>query len=85
MGTKRGNGAMMRRVVPLLVLGYFVAYVDRVNLGVAALTMNKDLGFSQTVFGLGAGVSSPATSSSRSLRTCCCTASAPAAGSPGSC
>ncbi len=47
---------VMRRLVPLLVLGYFVAYIDRVNLGVAALTMNKALGFSQTVFGLGAGI-----------------------------
>ena len=47
---------VMRRLVPLLVVGYFVAYIDRVNLGVAALTMNKALGFSQTVFGLGAGI-----------------------------
>ncbi|MFO1129057.1 MAG: MFS transporter [Rhodospirillales bacterium] len=35
---------------------YFVAYIDRVNIGFAALTMNKDLGFSSSVFGFGAGI-----------------------------
>lgn len=44
------------RLVPLLMLGYFCAYLDRVNLGFAALTMNKALGFSEAVFGFGAGV-----------------------------
>ncbi|MDQ0126817.1 ACS family tartrate transporter-like MFS transporter [Pseudomonas lini] len=43
-----------RRLVPLLMILYFVAYVDRINLGFAGLTMNKDLGFSPQVFGLGA-------------------------------
>jgi ACS family tartrate transporter-like MFS transporter len=45
-----------RRLVPFLILCYFVAYLDRVNVGFAALTMNKDLGFSATVFGWGAGI-----------------------------
>ena len=45
-----------RRIVPFLMLCYFVAYVDRVNVGFAALTMNHDLGLSPTVFGVGAGI-----------------------------
>jgi D-galactonate transporter len=44
------------RLVPFLIVCYFVAYLDRVNVGFAALTMNKDLGLSQTAFGFGAGV-----------------------------
>src|SRR6201993_45382 len=48
--------AVFRRLVPLLMLCYFVAYVDRVNVGFAALTMNRDLGFGPTVFGTGAGI-----------------------------
>jgi MFS family permease len=42
--------------MPLLMLGYFCAYLDRVNVGFAALTMNKTLGFSNAVFGFGAGL-----------------------------
>lgn len=45
-----------RRIVPFLVVCYFVAYLDRVNVGFAALAMNHDLGLSQTAFGLGAGI-----------------------------
>jgi MFS transporter, ACS family, tartrate transporter len=45
-----------RRLVPLLMLGYFCAYLDRVNVGFAGLTMNKALGFSAAVFGFGSGV-----------------------------
>jgi ACS family tartrate transporter-like MFS transporter len=44
------------RIVPFIMLLYFVAYLDRVNIGFAALTMNKDLGFSPAVFGFGAGI-----------------------------
>jgi len=44
------------RLIPLLMLGYFCAYLDRVNVGFAGLTMNKALGFSGAVFGFGAGV-----------------------------
>jgi MFS transporter, ACS family, tartrate transporter len=44
------------RFIPLLVLCYFVAYLDRVNVGFAKLTMDADLGFSDTAFGFGAGV-----------------------------
>jgi ACS family tartrate transporter-like MFS transporter len=44
------------RLVPFLVLCYFVAYLDRVNVGFAALTMNEDLGLSSAAFGFGAGI-----------------------------
>jgi ACS family tartrate transporter-like MFS transporter len=49
-------GKVAFRIVPFIMLLYFVAYVDRVNIGFAALTMNQDLGFSPGVFGLGAGI-----------------------------
>jgi len=45
-----------KRLVPFLIVCYFVAYLDRVNVSFAALTMNKDLGLSQTAFGFGAGI-----------------------------
>jgi MFS transporter, ACS family, tartrate transporter len=44
------------RLLPLAILGYVVAYVDRSNISFAALTMNKDLGFTAYVYGLGAGI-----------------------------
>ncbi|MGV7033523.1 MFS transporter [Methylobacterium symbioticum] len=44
------------RLVPFLILCYFIAYVDRVNAGFAALTMNKDIGLSQAMFGIGGGL-----------------------------
>jgi len=45
-----------RRLIPFLFLLYIVAWLDRVNVGFAALQMNSDLGFSSTAFGLGSGV-----------------------------
>jgi MFS transporter, ACS family, tartrate transporter len=44
------------RLLPLIGLGYGIAYMDRVNVSFAALQMNKQLHFSATVFGLGAGL-----------------------------
>ena len=44
------------RLMPLLMLGYFCAYLDRSNVGMAATTMVKYLGFTNTVFGFGAGL-----------------------------
>ena len=44
------------RLVPFLILCYFVAYLDRVNVSFAALTMNQDIGLSQSAFGFGAGI-----------------------------
>ena len=52
----RTIGKVSKRLVPFLILCYFVAYLDRVNVGFAALTMNKDLGLSASAFGFGAGV-----------------------------
>jgi len=44
------------RLIPFLYLCYVAAYLDRVNVGFAKLTMASDLRFSDTVYGLGAGV-----------------------------
>lgn len=47
---------VLMRFLPLLLICYIVSHLDRVNVGYAALTMNKDLGFSNAAFGLGAGL-----------------------------
>lgn len=44
------------RVLPLLLLGYIIAYLDRVNVGFAKLAMLGDLGMSDATYGLGAGI-----------------------------
>ena len=44
------------RLIPFLLLCYVVAYLDRVNVGFAKLQMLQDLQFSDTVYGLGAGI-----------------------------
>ncbi len=64
MGSGEGLGApsstVLRkaawRLIPLLGVLYFFAFLDRVNVGFAALTMNVDLGLSSAVFGFGAGI-----------------------------
>ncbi|MCC7177433.1 MAG: MFS transporter [Acidobacteria bacterium] len=45
-----------RRLVPFLFLCYIFAYLDRINVGFAALQMNTALGFSAAVYGFGAGI-----------------------------
>lgn len=45
-----------RRLIPFLLLLYVIAWLDRVNVGFAALQMNRELGFSAAVYGFGAGV-----------------------------
>ncbi|MDN7933323.1 MFS transporter [Burkholderia metallica] len=45
-----------RRLIPFLMLCYLGAYLDRVNVGFAKLQMLNDLRFSETVYGLGAGI-----------------------------
>src|SRR5687768_8642363 len=45
-----------RRVLPFFFLLYIVAYIDRANVAFAKLPMVADLGFSEAVFGFGAGV-----------------------------
>ena len=45
-----------RRLLPFLFLLYVIAYLDRVNIGFAALEMNRDLGFSAAMYGFGSGI-----------------------------
>jgi ACS family tartrate transporter-like MFS transporter len=45
-----------RRLIPFMFLLYIAAYLDRVNIGFAALQMNRDLGLSDAVYGFGAGI-----------------------------
>jgi ACS family tartrate transporter-like MFS transporter len=45
-----------RRLIPFLLLLYILNFLDRVNVGFAALEMNRDLGFGPEVYGLGAGI-----------------------------
>ncbi|WP_085770272.1 MFS transporter [Methylocystis bryophila] len=47
---------VQRRLLPFLAVCFFANYLDRVNIGFAALEMNKDLGLSATIFGLGSGI-----------------------------
>ena len=44
------------RLIPFMVLLYVINYLDRVNVGFAALTMNSDLGLTPTIFGFGASL-----------------------------
>jgi MFS transporter, ACS family, tartrate transporter len=44
------------RIIPFVFCLYFIAFLDRVNLSYAALTMNKELGFNSTAFGFVAGI-----------------------------
>jgi ACS family tartrate transporter-like MFS transporter len=58
-GTSFGASALSKaswRILPLIGLGYGVAYIDRANISFAALQMNLDLHFSATVYGLGSGL-----------------------------
>jgi ACS family tartrate transporter-like MFS transporter len=45
-----------RRLIPFLFVLYLVAYLDRINVGFASLQMNRELGLTESVFGLGAGL-----------------------------
>ena len=42
------------RLLPFLFILYFICYLDRINVGFAALTMNTDLGFNASIYALGA-------------------------------
>src|SRR5690242_5174921 len=44
------------RLMPLIIVAYIINYLDRSNVGFAALTMNRELGFSPSVYGFGAGI-----------------------------
>nr|WP_120294831.1 MFS transporter [Paraburkholderia sp. BL23I1N1] len=47
---------ILRRLLPLMMVMFFVNTLDRVNVAFAALQMNMDLGFSPLVYGWGAGI-----------------------------
>ena len=49
-------GIITLKIVPVLMLAYFIAFIDRVNIGFAAAEMNADLGLSTAIYGLGAGI-----------------------------
>jgi MFS family permease len=53
---RRTMARVALRLLPMLIVCYFIAFLDRVNVGFAALTMNKALGFSSAVYGFGAGI-----------------------------
>jgi len=44
------------RLLPFLLLLYIISWLDRVNVGFAKLQLNADLGFSETIYGIGAGI-----------------------------
>ncbi len=55
MGEQDVFAKAARRLIPFMILLYVVNYIDRVNVGFAALTMNRDLAFTPAVYGFGAG------------------------------
>jgi len=52
----RTRRKIFRRIIPFLFVLYIIAYLDRANVAFAKLPMSADLGFSEAVFGLGAGI-----------------------------
>ena len=52
----RTYAKVVKRLIPFLMLCYLGAYLDRVNVGFAKLQMLNDLQFSETIYGLGAGI-----------------------------
>ena len=46
-----------KRIIPFLIILFVMAFLDRTNIGFAALHMNDAIGITQTIFGLGAGIS----------------------------
>ncbi|GGD83907.1 MFS transporter [Caballeronia grimmiae] len=54
--SERTLAKAFRRILPFIFICYVISYLDRTNVGFAALTMNKDLGLTAEQFGLGAGL-----------------------------
>ncbi len=52
----RARRRIFRRLIPFLFILYIIAYLDRANVAFAKIPMSADLGFSEAVFGLGAGI-----------------------------
>jgi len=82
---KRTMDKVSRRLVPFLMLCYFIAYVDRVNISFAGGPMSKDLHLSQAAFGGAAGIFFIAYSSLKCRAIWRSIASARAFGSRASC
>ncbi len=78
-------GKVTRRLFPFMIILTMVNFIDRVNIGFAALTMNKDLGIDPAVFGLAAGIFFSAMSFSRCRATFSCIGSGQTFGSRASC
>src|SRR3981189_888779 len=55
-GTDRLYTKIAWRIIPILILIFFFANLDRANVGFAALQMRQELGFSNAAYGLGAGI-----------------------------
>jgi ACS family tartrate transporter-like MFS transporter len=53
---RRASRKAAWRLIPFLILCFIIAFLDRVNVGFAALTMNKELGLTAEMFGFGAGI-----------------------------
>ncbi|SKD04533.1 MFS transporter, ACS family, tartrate transporter [Burkholderia sp. CF099] len=53
---KRTMGKVSMRLIPFMILMFLINFLDRVNIGFAALEMNKDLGLSPSTYGMAAGI-----------------------------
>jgi MFS transporter, ACS family, tartrate transporter len=53
---KKTMAKITKRFLPILFVCFVVSFLDRVNVGFAALTMNADIGLSASQFGFGAGL-----------------------------
>ncbi|UKA70939.1 MFS transporter [Arthrobacter sp. FW306-06-A] len=53
---KEINGVILRRIMPLLIAAYIMAFLDRTNIGMAKDRLEIDLGISATAYGIGAGL-----------------------------
>ncbi len=73
--------AVSFRILPFLILAYFICVLDRVNVSFAALTMNADLAFTPLVYAWGAGIFFIGYSFLRCQATLLCIISARVAGS----
>jgi MFS transporter, ACS family, tartrate transporter len=56
LAARRASRKAAWRLIPFLILCWLVSILDRVNVGFAALTMNKELGLTAEMFGFGAGI-----------------------------
>jgi ACS family tartrate transporter-like MFS transporter len=58
-GTPRTDAILAKaawRLIPVMCLMYVVSFLDRSNIAIAALSMNRDLGFSSEIYGFGSGI-----------------------------